>query len=206
MTSTARWQNVETIKRLVEELTGRGAQAPWYTWAGKGWGGAQVDADGNTIGFDCSGFVCGVLWRMGRIGAREGTNSDGLWDMGTRVTSPTALDVAVFGSGGDPSHVALVVEPGVLLVDAGGGGSRTQPGGSDWPPSKGKVRWSSWDYRTDLIGYVRVHGTYSTEDFEALQEWGAHVAQYDAGENTGLPEELTGWPYNLRPVWQRYEG
>lgn len=201
------------LQDVLGELTGDGRWTPRYTWAGKGWGGAAVDAGGELLGFDCSGFACGLLWRLGLMSAKEGTNTDGLLAGGARVELSKArpLDLLLFGDNdpvGDASHVGVVVRPGATLVymDAGGGGSRTKPGGSDWPPAKGRVRLVKHPARSDLIACVRYRGRPTGEDRDALAEWGNHVAEVRAGRKPDLPQALTRWPYNLRPMWRGYGG
>lgn len=201
------------LKDILGEVTGDGSHVPRYTWAGKGWGGALLDDDGEALGFDCSGFACGLLWRLGIISAKEATNTDGLLAGGRRVSLSSArpFDLLLFGDDdppGDASHVGVMLKPGVQVVymDAGGGGSKTRPGGSDWPPSRGRVRLVRHPARSDLISCVRFRGSPTSEDREALAEWSGHVAQVRAGFQPDLPRELMAWPYQLRPMWRGYGG
>lgn len=194
---------------LMGEVTGWGKFIPRYTWGGKGWGGAQLDDDGNALGFDCSGFACGVMWRCGWMSAKSWTNTDGLWAMGQKVQLGQVQpgDLILFGDNepvGDMSHVGVVLFPGKQYLDAGGGGSRTKPGGSDWPPERGKVRVSKWSARADVQGFVRIREKQTAEDREALGEWRAHCQAAQAGQRPELPPELTRWPYQLRPAWRDY--
>ena len=111
---------------------------PWkkeilYDWAMAQLGTRYTWGGNNPLsGFDCSGFVLEGLRVAGVIGKIDLT-SESLFrhlngnDIGSNVThtSPYQLfDVFFFGRGGRLSHVALGLNP-TLLIEAGGGDSET---------------------------------------------------------------------------------
>ena len=113
-----------------------------YTWGGRGPLAPRV-------GLDCSGYVMSVLRAVGLApaGADASTRDMELWP---RVAPDDVRpgDVALRSSGG---HVRLVVWPGYVEADSGGGGRESHPGGRDWPT---KGRWprlfapsTSYNYR-----------------------------------------------------------
>lgn len=174
-----------------------------YTWGGKGWGGAGPDGRG----FDCSGFACGLLTRLGLMSHRSWTNTDGLWANYPEIPGPGVipLDLALYGKNDDPSHVAVVLLPGQYVIEAGGGGRQTQPGGSDWPPRRGRAPMvQRWGYRSDLLGVVRVLPEQTESDHRLLSQWQRHVLGASVGRRIPLSQPLKDWGY--RPVWSRYAG
>ncbi len=197
---------LRALAPILGELTNDGRSRPRYTWAAKGWGGARR-VNGEALGYDCSGFACGLLWRVGRLPVRRWTNTDGLWAMGRPVTVPEPLDLVLFGDNdppGDMSHVGVVVAPGHYL-DFGGGGSRTQPGGSDWPPERGYgPRLLALGTRADQQGFRRVSERWTGEDLAAVRAWAGHVQAHRRGEAAPLSQELQGPPFFLRPMSSGY--
>lgn len=189
---------------ILGELSDDGRTVPRYTWGGKGWGGATADGRG----LDCSGFACALLWRVGRFSMRESTNTDGLWAMGPAVAAGAVqpLDLVLFGDNdpvGDMSHVGVMVSQGAYL-DFGGGGSRTHPGGTDWPPKGPGLRLKRVGERSDLQGFRRVRGTWSAADVAAAREWARHVQAHRAGQAAPLSASLQAGPYYLRPMGSHY--
>lgn len=181
---------------VLSELSGlRPSLALPYTWGGKGWGGPRGDGGG----LDCSGFACGLLWRCGVLPHSGRTNTDGMlaWEP---VTDPRPLDVALYGpSVADAAHVA-VLGPDGRWYDAGGGGSRTYPGGPDWPTRGRAGRQVALTVRRDLLGFRRAPRVAWTEaDRRGLLEWVAHVRAYREGRRLTLSRSLLA--ADVRPVW-----
>lgn len=183
---------------------GKFRRAP-YTYGGKGWGGALIDGDGNRIGHDCTSLpFCGFrrlgLIPHGKFGGMEWrfVRAKYLPDFCEKVTSPAPFDL-VFFSG----HVGVVVDPGRLYMDFGGGDRDTQPGGSDWPAKNGRFRFRRWDYMNKQhLGYGRFRAQVGPEDHAIIAAWEAHVAQTRAGQKPALSSELVSLGY--RPMWQDY--
>ena len=205
----------ETIQKLWEfmgslrEEYGGTKEAPAvYTWAGKGYGGANI-VDGIPHGLDCSGFVLGLLRRLLLYPHGGQINSQAMHDQAVPVASDETniFDLIFFGT--SPSgvyHVAMVLIPGVLYIDCGGGGSKTKPGGADWPPARGRVfRFNKWSFRSsELVSYGRLRKAVSEEDHAIVAEWKQHVAACRRGECLQLSERLVKNKY--RPMWQGYDG
>lgn len=192
MASLYRWLR---LARLDSTQLGTADPLP-YTWGGKGWGGPGPNGEG----LDCSGFACGLLWRLGHLSPHRWTNTDGMlaWQP---TADPRPLDVCLYGpSATDASHVAVVVAPGAWLVESGGAGSDAYPGGPDWPTAGRTWRWVRWDARPDVIGFRRVLGAgmMGARDVPMLREWVGHVRSAARGVQVPLSDNARAW--GLRPV------
>lgn len=199
--------------------------APHYTWASKGWGGAEYakDASGKTValGLDCSGLVSGMFSRYGWLehSARNYYNAERFRVESVAVSEADLqpLDL-VFWGGSTANHIGIVAIPNKLIFESGGGGREAVPTGeyrekliqwgltpkkSEWPP-KGRIRFSSWNWRTaDRIGFGRfAHRTVSEADKALIQEWEAHLSKFKNGERVPLSANAIKAGY--RPVYNDY--
>lgn len=173
-----------------------------YTWGGKGWGGPGPRGEG----LDCTGFTCGLLWRLGHLSPRRWTHSDGMLDW-HRPSDTKPLDVRLYGpSANDASHAAVVLVPGRYLLESGGAGRAAHPDGADWPTRGRTWRVVKWGHRSDVIGVRRVVGQGMFDvrrDLPMLRHWVQHVRGARRGVDVPLTKLARDW--GLRPVIPRRE-
>lgn len=192
---------------LLGELTGGLSFEHRYTYGAKGWGGHAL-VDGEWVGSDCNGGVTDGLRRLGVVGygklslgwryasASRMHELDEWREVGEAGAAP--FDVIQFSG-----HVGLVVLPGKLYFDVGGGDRDTQPGGADWPPARGRARLREWDYAGKRILRVgRLRSDVGAGDREYNRAWLAHVVDARKGGRPPLPSGLEKY---FRPAWQAPE-
>jgi len=180
--------------KLYTELTRGGSWVHPYSYNGKLWGGPGPGTTKGTGGLDCTGFLLGAHRRLGLLpyASLEPLTewrhmSANFYREHADAVSEAAVrpfDVAVWDG-----HVALVIEPGSLLMDAGGGGRSTNPEGADWPPTRGCVRFLPWSYwSSERLGYVKAIQLATSAADESINErWQNHV------DGAPLGAELGAW-------------
>jgi len=177
-----------------------GAGTP-YAWGGGGgsarWGGdvrsqgnpygteptdtgrvlARLDGGrwvGAGVGYDCSGWVCLVLARLGQWTPRHLAVPGVLQACDPVSDGGRPGDVVAYGSPGRPQHVVILVDPrDDVTVGANGGGSRTH--GND---PKARVRVESQYWRSHRLGVYRPR---VMRDAKAWPLWSKVVELLDAG-------------------------
>jgi cell wall-associated NlpC family hydrolase len=169
---------------ILSELTNHFTQSPIYSYGAKGYGGSLGP---ERMGLDCSGLVTGILSRFGLCSHkdRDSMSSEMLRKKSKAVSSDSLEfgDLAFYG-GKKAYHVGIYVGQGFIIEAGGAARDATPPSrvswysgatSSDFPPKRGRIRLSPYNYRRDFMGFGRYRSDVSEEDHFLIHEWNKHV-------------------------------